>query len=148
MEEDTLGVKVHIIERGLNNSSLEKWIGARNVVRRVYPFLKSSETVFRGWLNPVTLSHYGQILLILGFPTPSVRTILQFLLTASLRPNGVSITWLAYRHITDRPIGRPITGLSNRPITGLPSVSQVPRVDPVVPPRLWCFPNGVDKHIE
>ena len=76
MEEDTLGAKVHIIERGLNNSSLEKWIGARNVVRRVCQFLKSSEPVFRGWLDAVTLSHYGQILLILGFPTPSVRTIL------------------------------------------------------------------------
>ena len=46
-------MKVRIIERGLNNTSLEKWIGARNVVRRANPFLKSVETVFRGWLGPV-----------------------------------------------------------------------------------------------
>ena len=80
-------MKVRIIERGLNNTSLEKWIGARNVVRRANPFLKSAETD-QGWLDPVTLSHYGQQLLILDFPTPSVRTILQFLLAASLQPES------------------------------------------------------------
>ena len=86
MEEDTATREGSHHREGTQQYPLEKWIGARNSVRRIYPFLKSVETVFKGWLDPVTVSQYGYILLVMNFPTPSVHTILLCLLTALLQP--------------------------------------------------------------